>query len=190
MHESLVLSASPHAGGVTETAAAMLAKGMGSRSFSLLHLRDYRVHPCQGCGFCERSPHTCLLDRDGDDGEFLLQRIYAAHSVILCAPIYFYALPADCKALIDRAQRFWQSQALQEDRARRPSFVLLIAGRKKGDALFSGALHTLRYFLQAMGRELVATKTLRGLEKRTDLVNQPDLCHELEELGQKWLSAL
>lgn len=86
-----------------------------------VQLRHYRVLPCRDCGACERTaaqitPEEFITDpaalcplSNQDDSRPLLNALAAAPLVAFCSPIYFYHLPAQLKALLDRCQIFYRA---------------------------------------------------------------------------------
>ncbi len=156
----VVLNLSPHRGGTSETLAQRLVQERGGR---LVQLRDFAVRPCTGCGVCQEG--ECPLA--GDDAETLFGEICQASSLLLVAPVYFYHLPAQAKAWIDRAQpRYWAGVVPNE---LRPAAAVLVAGRPRGAELFSGIERTLRFFLPYLGFVLGPVVGLRGVETPADL---------------------
>ncbi len=207
MTPALVLAASPHAGGVTDRLAALLAQGLARAGAQarLTALRDVPIAPCTGCGACALPPHRCPLsqgslsgarpaDRDAsDDGtEALFAAMRASPLVCLCAPVWFYALPAQCKALVDRAQRIWQAEGganLYEETREKPvgkALILLTAGRPKGERLFEGPLLTLRCFFATLRVEIAETHGYRGLDSPRELSTRPEVTDEVYRLGRTW----
>ncbi|MBZ4684352.1 MAG: hypothetical protein JG774_97 [Desulfomicrobiaceae bacterium] len=157
----IVLSLSPHQGGTTETLAAAVA---GMRQARCLFLRDFQVVPCRGCGACRQG--ACPLAAD-DDAEALFAQVGAASRLILAAPVYFYHVPALAKAWIDRAQsRYWSGPSAGPWK---PAAAVLVAGRSRGEELFSGIARTLRFFLPYLGFALGPVVELRGVEGPGDL---------------------
>ena len=171
------------------------------------NLRDFRVSPCLDCGSCARmarraadagsgpglnwaweepAPGGVLgcPQSPGDDSPYLLKALARAGSLVIVAPIYFYHLPAQLKALVDRTQPFWLMS-----RAGRPNLfpqvrhchTILLGARKKGDKLFEGSLLNLRYALAPLGIQLAEPLLLYGLERPSDLSDHP-------EYGQKILA--
>lgn len=152
----------------------------------IISLADLAIRPCIACDTCARPPHRCRLDpvasglesRKADQPEpapghrqgteqmpdqrpdqtgWLLDQIAARQPVLIVSPVYFYALPAMLKAVIDRAQRFYHSRP-QANPA--PSLVAILAGRSRGRQLFSGSLLTINYFLAALGRKIADKRLL------------------------------
>ncbi|GFK95917.1 hypothetical protein NNJEOMEG_03790 [Fundidesulfovibrio magnetotacticus] len=180
----LILACSPRAGGNTDQAARLLARGLADAGADpeILALRDLDLLPCLGCQACARSPgHRCVLERR-DRTEEAFARILAAPLVLAASPIYFYHLPGRFKGFIDRAQRFYALReahdpalaALPPGRA----LACLVAGRTRGERLFEGALLTLKYFFLPLGKTLGEPLCLKGLDGPGDL-EADGAAHEL-----------
>lgn len=167
----LILDGSPHAEGVTSALAAAAAQGGHCR---ILHLRDYSFFPCVGCNYCAASGH-CKWSKCGtlpgqtDQAEELFAAILSARALIIAAPIYFYALPGFFKGFIDRSQPWWHFPIKQPSK---PAAIILAAGHQKGEKLFTGALLTLKYFLQPLAYEIKRQICLRGLENVRGLTEE------------------
>ncbi|MDR1659768.1 MAG: NAD(P)H-dependent oxidoreductase [Desulfovibrio sp.] len=189
----LILQCSPRAGGVSDTVAEIFAAG-ALRSGSYVHtvpLRRYDIIPCAGCRACARPPHACALAGNRPDGaEELFALLHNAPAVFLAAPIYFYALPAHFKSLIDRSQRFWaaREQSSLPDGVTRniPVITALTAGRKRGRNLFRGAVLTISYFVRTFNATLEKPLLLRGLDEPGELLRRRALCKAIENLGRRW----
>jgi len=106
---------------------------------------------------------------DGDHAEGLFASLDAAPMVMLAAPVYFYHLPAQAKAWIDRAQSRYLSGRFGQGIIR-PAYIVLVAGRTRGVHLFAGIMPTLRYFLQVFDFSIQGTVHLRGLDGPRDLL--------------------
>ncbi len=191
---ALLLAASPRRGGTSDTLARLFAEGAeeGGLACRFLALRDVRIRPCRGCGQCAAPPHGCPLSGggsgDGADGVFAAIRDAAL--VLWAAPIYFYGLPAHAKGLLDRAQRFWHGPAATVPR---PAIAGLVAGRPRGEHLFTGAELGLRYFFPLLGRHLEETRRWRGMEDASDWRqrdgNRPR-AEEVRQWGRQWAQRL
>lgn len=203
MNNVLVLQCSPHAGGVSDSVANLFARGMSEAGINArtIALRDYAFSPCTGCGGCTRPPHKCVLAGKPlpgtgqcgvmDQAEEVFQLINDAHLIMISAPIYFYFLPAHFKSLIDRTQRFWMVNDINEraplplSRAK-PVLVAMTAGRRRGNLLFSGSLLSLKYFLTPLEASIRETRLLRGLESLKDLQERPAVMAALHAWGHDW----
>ena len=103
----LSLLGSPRANGTTHTMARLIAGGLsGGGPVEEIALQEKHIRPCRGCQSCDAAPHVCPLART-DDAEAIFAAIAAADVVLWTSPVYFYGLPAQAKALVDRSQRIW-----------------------------------------------------------------------------------
>lgn len=172
----LVLLASPLANGVTDRLGLAAAQGAGGAR--IIKLSDYEFSPCRGCGKCKEDGICIYKDACGGLFDLLME----AGSLIIAAPVYFYALPAQFKALIDRSQIFWRNCQGQWP-LRKQAGVIMAAGRPVGEKLFAGSLLTLKYFLKPFAFEITQTLLLRGLENVKTLDNNPEYGQQAEALG-------
>ena len=103
----LSLLGSPRANGTTHRMARLVAGGLsGGGPVEEIALQEKHIRPCRGCQSCDAAPHVCPLART-DDAEAVFAAIAAADVVLWTSPVYFYGLPAQAKALVDRSQRIW-----------------------------------------------------------------------------------
>lgn len=184
----LLLRCSPRKGGNCDTAADAFLRGMGlvpggsvsgdeSILVNDLALRDYPVDPCVSCGHCARFPGSPCPLETRDASALLLRALRETPALCIVAPIYFYHVPAQFKALIDRAQSQWaRADSMDADASfsGRKAWVILAAARPKGDKLFEGSLLTLKYWLLSFGVELVPPLCLYGLDGPGDLAGDAD----------------
>lgn len=118
-------------------------------------LSSYTVGACLGCGYCATNPGFCRYDADlRDNGRELLSLITGSAGVILVAPIWFYGIPAQAKALIDRSQTLWELK--QNDHRPfpckgQPFACVFTAARKNGERLFEAASLVTRCFAENLG---------------------------------------
>jgi multimeric flavodoxin WrbA len=166
MTEPLIMSMSPRADGNSDHAAALFARSL-DRPSRPVFLRDHRMEPCTGCGCCAEDGQ-CRIGADG--AEELFSRLDHASGLVLTAPVYFYHLPSQAKAWIDRSQsRYMARQSgLRAPGVERLAYVVLVAGRTRGENLFTGIMPTLRYFLQIFDYRIEKALFLRGLDGADD----------------------
>ena len=181
----LVLSTSPRSHGNCEYAAAGIAQALrvGGALVDHLSLSAYTVAPCASCGLCNSALGSCSQDETftgrPDHAAMLLEHIRKSAVVFLVSPIYFYGVPAQFKALIDRSQRYWRQDA-PLSQGQKPAHALLLSGRIQGERLFDGSLLTLRPFLRTIGFSLTHDLTMRGLDKSEALKEQPELMLQIQ----------
>lgn len=96
----LVISASPRKGGNSDTLCDEFIRGAresGSEAEKVF-LRDRKIGYCTGCGICN-STHECVQN---DDMAEILDKMVKADVIVMATPVYFYAMDAQMKTLIDR----------------------------------------------------------------------------------------
>ena len=164
----LWLACSPRQGGNCDAVMELVHKtlcGPESSGPQTVFLRDYTISPCVSCGRCSGQRLACPLF-DTDDSKPLLDALYQASALILAAPVYFYHVPAQLKALIDRSQPWWMVRDIWNEAppVRKTAHIILMGARPQGERLFEGALLSLRYWLDLFGYDLADPLTLYGLD--------------------------
>ena len=111
--------------------------------------------------------------------------------MVLAAPVFFYNVPAQCKALIDRGQACWSGRVLKKTtpEARR-SFdsgqgYLVAVGATKGPRMFECMELTARYFYDALDMTYEGGILLRGVEKKDGAAQMPQTMDQARALGRK-----
>lgn len=175
-----LLGCSPRAIGNSSTAADLFYRELGAdpEVIERRSLKDHTVLPCVACGRCSRHPGSACPFEQRDTSGPLLRSLAAAPALCLVSPIYFYHLPAQFKALVDRTQPWWEAKRQGVDmgipRRKRPAWLILLAARPKGERLFEGSLLTLRYCFDALGIKLMEPLCLYGLDAPGDLAADPE----------------
>lgn len=167
MPASFFLAAcSPRRGGNGDFAASLLASLLPG-SVLTKRVADENVHPCISCGRCVGHPGSCALDGPQDGAQALFRDLCRARVGIIVSPVYFYHLPAQAKAWVDRAQCFWAGE--EKPGAGHALTAVLYGARPRGDKLFEGAERTLRYMALALGLSWTEPLRLYGLDGPQDL---------------------
>jgi len=164
MNAPVIMSLSPRAGGNCDRAAALFAQSLTGKC-EVVHLRDHDVQGCTGCGICSLDG-VCRMSGE-DAAEDLFAQLDLAGGLVLTAPVYFYHLPSQAKAWIDRAQSRYLARlnGLAVPGSVRAAYLVLVAGRAQGELLFSGIMPTMRYFLDTLDFSIAGTLKLRGLDE-------------------------
>lgn len=101
MSKILVLTGSPRANGNTFTlvnAFTKTAKGNG-HTVKVYDTTKMNVIGCRACDACFQNGNACVFDEGFNE---IAADIMAADVVVFAAPVYFYAFPAQLKAVIDK----------------------------------------------------------------------------------------
>jgi multimeric flavodoxin WrbA len=103
--KTIAFLGSPRAEGNTELLLNEALKAVKEENCSVTVFRpsEMSISPCTNCGGCEESGE-CIIK---DDMEKIYTAIREGERFILASPVFFFGLPAQIKALIDRCQCFW-----------------------------------------------------------------------------------
>lgn len=96
----LVISTSPRKGGNSDTLCDEFIRGAqeAGNETEKVFVRDKKIGYCTGCGVCN-STHKCVQQ---DDMAAMLDKMIKADVIVMATPVYFYAMDAQMKTLIDR----------------------------------------------------------------------------------------
>ena len=102
----LILSGSPRKGGNSDILCDEFLRGAQDAGHKVEKIRvaEKKVVPCSGCYYCNTHGGTCVHKDDMAD---ILQKMIDADVIVLASPVYFYAISAQLKAVIDRTVARW-----------------------------------------------------------------------------------
>ena len=203
----LILSCSPRQGGNSDAAASLFAHAVSkaaglAETAPVEQLRRFRIEPCTACYCCAGQARASLYEQAlqdtrplwrcplglRDDSASLLRRLALTSSLCIVAPIFFYHLPAQFKALLDRLQPAWFAPSEYTTAgpfAPRPCHVILIAGRPRGEQLFAGSLLTLKHALKGLHIRLEEPLLLRGIDAPGALLADEQAVLAVEDYAAK-----
>ncbi len=97
----VIVSSSPRAGGNSDRLADAFAAGAreAGNVVEKIALREKSVNFCRGCGRCYADQGPCWQK---DDANEIGEKLMAADVIVLATPVYFYAMSAQLKVLLDR----------------------------------------------------------------------------------------
>lgn len=101
MKNILILSSSPRRGGNSDTLCDEFMRGAleNGHHVEKIFLRDKTIHPCLGCSVCSQYKKPCPQK---DDAAEIIDKMLAADVIVMGTPVYFYAMSAQMKTMIDR----------------------------------------------------------------------------------------
>jgi multimeric flavodoxin WrbA len=190
MSEILVLEGSPRRGGNSEVLMDAVARGIAREGGRVERVRvaDLKIAPCVGCGGCDKTGH-CVVK---DEMTGLYEKIVAARRLVLVSPVYFYALPAQLKAVVDRGQALWNRKYLQikkgewRDDPDRKGYLVAVAATR-GPKVFEGPILTAKYFFDATGFAYAGELLVKGIDGRGEMARAVDELARAEEFGAQCL---
>jgi multimeric flavodoxin WrbA len=146
-----------------------------------------KITPCREYYQCTRDG-TCVIR---DDMDALYPRLLEGDGIIVASPMFFYALPAQLKALIDRCQALWARRyvlkSLPESK-RKGAFIGV--GATRGKQLFDGSILTVKYFFESFGVEYTDELLVRGVDQRGEIKQHPETLAAAYELGRRLVEKL
>lgn len=148
--------------------------------------RDLKISGCRECGGCDQTG-KCVQK---DEMQEVYPLLYEADAIILALPMFFYAAPAQAKALIDRAQAPWSKRRLEKTNEQRKRYdsgkgYLIAVGATKGENLFSGVELMAKYFYDALDMSYEGGAFFRGVEGKAAIKERPEDLQQAYELGVK-----
>lgn len=196
--KALVLNGSPRRGrsGTMMMTEAFL-KGLsesGRHEIDVVELYGLDIAPCLGCFRCwTSSPGQCVLK---DDMAALLEKVREADALIWSAPLYYYGLPSQAKACMDRMLPLNLPQMLErpDGSCRHPSRYDLSGQRQL--LLSSCGYFTLERNYEALCEQfrIVYGDDVQWIRRsQGELLGQPALdfktkpyLKQLEQAGAEW----
>ena len=187
MAKILAIYGSPRRGGNTSLLLQKAVKGAKDAGDHVdeVILRDLKMSPCLEIYGCKKTGRCVIRD----DFQKMYDQILSCEGVMLASPIFFYAVSAHTKILMDRCQSLWvkkywveKRSAEKEDFYRKGLFISV--GATKGKKLFDGVLLSIRYFFEAIDTKLWHALLYRGLDFEGDVLKHPDYLEEAYEAGK------
>lgn len=106
MKKVLILAGSPRKNGNSAMLCQEFANGASEagNDVELIYLRDKQIGYCVACYYCKTHGGECIIK---DDMAEILAKMDTADVIVMASPVYFYAVDAQMKALIDRTVAQW-----------------------------------------------------------------------------------
>jgi multimeric flavodoxin WrbA len=185
--KALGIHGSPRRGGNTELLLQELLRGCRDAGAEVeeVFLRKLKISPCLEIYACQKDGECPIKD----DMKPLYGKLIQADILAVASPIFFYAVSAHLKAMIDRCQALWAkkyllNQPIAPGRTGRKG-IFLAAGGSKGAKNFDGALLTMKYFFDALDRTFDRSLLYRGVDAKGEILRHPTAMVEAYALGKK-----
>ncbi len=187
------LFGSPRRGGNTATLLKRAVAGARNAGADVTEivLRDLKMSPCLEIYGC-KTEGKCVIKDDFGAVEALLSRV---DGLMLASPIFFYAVSAHTKILMDRCNSLWVKKYWidkhpfgQKTYPKKGLFITV--GSTKGRKLFDGAILSVRYFMDALDMALWKTIVGRGMEAEDAAAGRPGMLDEAYAAGGELVQAL
>jgi multimeric flavodoxin WrbA len=93
------INGSPRKKGNTQALLKVAMKSSKIDDMKLIHLVDYKILPCDGCGACWKTK-KCPID---DDLEKVIDEMIESDAILVGSPVYYGTVSPQMKAFIDRS---------------------------------------------------------------------------------------
>ncbi len=163
---------------------ALKAVGETGHEVRLFRLNFMNIKPCQDCGGCDNTGE-CIFS---DDMNEIYAAIREADRIILASPIFFFALSAQAKAMIDRCQSFWcEKYLLKKPIAGGPhgrkGLLLLVGGMKKEIGVQCSE-ETAKAFFRTVSVPEHKTLSFLGVDAKGAIMEHPAALKDTFEAGR------
>ncbi len=178
---------SPRAGGNSDLLLdeALAGAAAAGARVERIYVRQLGISGCLECGGCDQTGQ-CVID---DDMQLVYPKLEKARLIFMASPIFFYGLPAQLKALVDRGQAQWSKRLLEKNPGRRGDHLgglgcLIAVGATKGRNLFDGAKLTAKYFFDALDMDYQDGLFYHQIEGQGEILKHQDYLAQAFELGR------
>ncbi len=187
----IAFNGSPRKNGNTEILLKETVRGIedSGSAVDIFHLNLMKIKPCQDCGSCNETG-KCVF---ADDMEKVYDAIRAADRIILASPIFFFALSAQSKVMIDRCQSLWcekylMKKPVEPGKYGRKGLLLLVGGMKK-DVGVQCSESCAKAFFRTVSVPQHDMLYYLDVDAKGDINKHPTALHDAYEAGRKLASS-
>ncbi len=172
----LVITGSAHKNGTSAALADSFIKGATEAGHTVFRFDSAfkKIHPCVACEKCHTAKAGCAFK---DDMEELNPHLLAADVIVFATPIYYYAMNAQIKAVIDR---FYANDAALHKNKRA---VLLLTMADNSEETASGAAATFKGMAKFLEWDIAGIIAAINCPV-VDVLNKTDYPRQAYELGK------
>jgi multimeric flavodoxin WrbA len=149
------------------------AQSVGAQTKTII-LCDLDIHPCRHCDGCLETG-KCVIQ---DDMKWIYEDIRSADRLVIASPMFFMALSAQTKMMVDRCQCLWVMKyvlklpvATNSSGERRGLFVA--TGGTQYPNLFQPSLVTIKSLFSVIEVKLTGEVTFRGIDEKGKIAEHP-----------------
>ncbi len=181
----IAFNGSPRREGNTELLLNEAVRAIDGKGHELtrFELNKLNIMPCQDCGGCEQTGR-CIID---DDMTPVYESIRTADRIILASPIFFFALSAQAKLMIDRCQAFWCEKYLLKRTIDvgpfgRKGLLLMVGGMKREVGVQCGEA-TAKAFFRTVSVQEHETLSFLEVDEKGAILRHPTALKQAYEAG-------
>ncbi|MBI5049502.1 MAG: flavodoxin family protein [Nitrospirae bacterium] len=177
---------SPRKEGNTELLLKETVRGIEEEGLTvqIFNLNSMKISPCQNCGGCNETGECVIRD----DMDKIYDAIRTSDRIILASPIYFFALSAQTKLMIDRCQCLWSEKYLLKKTLPEGKFgrkgLLLLVGGGKGNAGVQCSEACAKAFFRTISVPRHATLSHLGIDGKGEILKYKVYLEEAYNAGK------
>lgn len=188
----LGISTSPRVKGNSDLLLREALAGAGSVGAQVEYIRlcDLNIAPCIECNSC----YTTGRCKTEDDYQMLSAKMLDAGRLIFATPIFFMAVCAQAKMLIDRCQCLWAhkyvlKKPLVTSGGRDRRAMVIAVGGSSSKKMFESIRLTMKYYFDALDMHYAANLFVNNVEGHGEIENHPSAMKEAYRLGSELVTA-
>jgi multimeric flavodoxin WrbA len=181
---------SPRKGGNSELMLkeALRAVEEEGHQVTLFRPSEMNISPCTNCGGCDESGECIIEDQMAE----VYKAIRENDRFIISSPIFFFGIPAQLKALIDRSQAIWcEKYLLRRPIAEGPygrKGLLLLVGGMKREVGFRCSDATATAFLRTISVPEHEVLSFQQVDAKGAIRKHPTALKDTYEAGKRLIS--
>jgi multimeric flavodoxin WrbA len=157
-------------------------------SVTLFRPSDMDISPCTNCGGCDETGECIIEDQMNE----VYSAIRQADRFIISSPIFFFGIPAQLKALIDRCQAIWCEKYLLrkpivEGEYGRKGLLLLVGGMKR-EVGYSCSDATVTAFLRTISVPEHEVVSFQQVDAKGAIRKHPTALNDAFKAGKRLVS--
>lgn len=170
----LLLQGSPRADGNSADLATSFLQGAedAGKNISMPDINGKNISGCLSCEDCRRNGGFCRIH----DYMYVLYREFSqTDTIVIATPIYFFALPAQIKAIIDRLYCYGPDYP-------RRSIALMLTSNDPDPGVFTPMIDYYEHLVKFLGWENKGALMAGGLKTKGEVKLRP-IYQEAYQLG-------
>lgn len=187
----LGISTSPRLRGNSDLLLREALAGAESAGAEVEYLRvcDLKIAPCVECNACYKTGR-CRVE---DDYQMVFHKLLESDRLIFATPVFFMAVCAQAKTLIDRGQCLWahkyvlQKELISPPRDRRAMVIAVGGSRSKKQ--FESIRLTMKIYFDSLQMDYVANLFVSKINQFGAIKKHPSALKEACRLGRELVTA-
>ncbi len=163
--------------------ASAFLRGLESAGHTgeILQVKNYKIAPCVGCESCYTTG-VCIVR---DEMTKIYDAIDRSDILVMASPMYFYMVSSDLKAVIDRAQPYWERtkrQKATEGLTKKLGVVLASNGGPFEQNAFHALYRPMRTYFGSVYAEYLVEYFVSNTD-HNPVAERPEVLAEIEAIG-------